>query len=123
MEVTLDGQVLFDHQHVEIEPDSVSRDSIERAMSGLDGLLSIDLGRRGRKIRQRGVLRAQSQSQMKDRISAISAYIDGRTHTLIIGAEEAFDNLRMDAFTVSGKRASGSGVAVDYEIIYTQLRV
>ena len=122
MSVTLDEQNLFDERELKIEPGSVSRDSIERAVVGLDGILSIDLGGRGRKIKQKGVLRAKSQTQMNDRISAISAYMDGDTHTLKSCGEE-FDNLRMDVFKVMKKRTSGDGVAVDYEIVYTQLRI
>lgn len=121
MSVTLDGQNLFDEQESGIQAGSFSRDSVERAMPGLDGVLSIDMGGRGRKIRQTGVLRAKSRSQMDERISAISAYMDGDTHTLATGGGEEFDNLRMDVFKVTNERAGGSGVAVDYEIVYTQL--
>ncbi len=123
MSATLDGQSLFDEQQLEIELGGISRDSIERTVPGLNGVLSIDMGGRGRKIKQTGVLRAKSRAQMDDRISAISAYMDGDTHTLVTGDSEEFDNLRMDVFKVTKKRASGSGVAVDYEIIYTQLKV
>ncbi len=123
MSATLDGQSLFDEQQLEIEPGSISRDSIERAVPGLDGVLSIDLGGRGRKIKQKGVLRAKSRSQMDDRISVISAYMDGDTHTLVTSGGKEFDNLRVDVFKVSKERASGGGVAIDYEIVYTQLEV
>jgi len=37
MSVTLDGQNLFDEQQLEIELSSLNRDSIERAVAGLDG--------------------------------------------------------------------------------------
>lgn len=123
MSATLDGQNLFDEQDLKIERGSVSRDSMERAVSGLDGVLSIDLGGRSRRIKQRGVLRAKSRTQMDDRISAISAYIDGDTHTLVISNGEEFDNVRMDAFKVTKERTSGSGLCCDYEIVYTQLVV
>ncbi|KPL25040.1 MAG: hypothetical protein AMJ75_02140 [Phycisphaerae bacterium SM1_79] len=123
MSTTLDGQYLFDEQQLEIEPGSVSRDSIERTVPGLDGVLSIDLGGRGRKIKQKGVLRAKSRSQMDGRISVISAYMDGDTHTLVTSGGKAFGNLRMDVFKVSKERESGGGVVIDYEIVYTQLRV
>ena len=123
MSVTLDGQNLFDEQDLKIERGSVSRDSIERTMSGLDGVLSIDLGGRSRRIKQKGVLRAKSRPQMDDRISAISAYIDGDTHTLVISNGEEFDNVRMDAFKVTKEKTSGSGLCCDYEIVYTQLVV
>jgi len=121
MSTTLSGQNLFDGQSLEIEPDSVRRGSVERAVPGLDGVLSIDLGGRGRRIKQAGVLRARSRLQMNERISAISAYMDGDTHTLATENGEEFDNLRVDAFEVTKQRTSGGGVVVDYEIIYTQL--
>jgi hypothetical protein len=121
MSVTLDGQNLFDEQQLEIEQDSLNRDSIEKAVAGLDGVLSIDMGERARKIRQRGTLRAQSRAQMNTRINAISAYMDGKTHTLVSNEGETFDNLRMDSFKINRKRAGGGGMVVDYEIVYTQL--
>ncbi len=121
MSVTLDGQNLFDEQQLEIEQDSLNRDSIERAVSGLDGVLSVDMGGRGRKIKQKGVLRAKSRTQMSNRISVISEYMDGDTHTLVTGDGDKFDNLRMDSFKVSKERAGGGGIVADYEIVYTQL--
>lgn len=123
MSTTLDGQVLFDRQRLEIEVGSINRDSIEKAIPGLDGVLSIDIGGRSRKIKQKGILRATSRSQMNEKINSISAYMDGNTHTLEADGGEEFDNLRMDVFKVAGERVSGSGVAVDYEIVYTQLVV
>ena len=123
MNVTLDGQDLFDRQELEIEASSVKRASIERAMPGLDGVLSIDLGQRSRQVTQKGVLRAASRAQMDTRIGAISAHMDGNAHTLTDGNSLRFDNLRMDVFKVSNERTSGSGVVVDYEIVYTQLKV
>jgi len=122
MSVTLDGQVLFDEQQLEIDRGSVSRASMEMAIPGVDGVLSIDMGVRGRKIKQKGVLRAKSRLQMNERISLISAFMDGKAHTLSAGGEE-FDELRMDSFKVCKERADGSGVSVDYEIVYTQLKV
>jgi hypothetical protein len=123
MSITLDGQALFDEQQLEIEAGTFSRDSVERAAPGLDGVLSIDMGGRGRQIKQTGVLRARSRAELNDKIEAISAYMDGETHTLIIGRGEEFGELRMDAFKAGKERTSGGGVAVDYEIVYTQLKV
>ncbi len=126
MNVTLDGQDLFDGSAaggLEIKASSIKRASIERAMPGLDGVISIDLGQRSRQVTQKGVLRAASRAQMDTRISAISAYMDGNTHTLIDDTGRSFTHLRMDVFKVSNERTSGSGVVVDYEIVYTQLRI
>ena len=121
MRTTLDEQTLFDEQKLEIDFGSFSRDSIEKTVPSLDGTLSIDMGKRSRKIKQTGTLRAKSRAQMNDRVNAISTYMDGGTHTLITHDSEEFDNLRMDSFTVKNERTDGTGLSVDYEIIYTQL--
>jgi hypothetical protein len=121
MKVTLDAQILFDEQTLEIRAESFSRDSIERTIPGLHGVLSIDLGLRGRKIRQTGTLRAKSRTQLDNRISKIAAFMNGNTHTLITGNGREFANLRMDSFKTGTEHADGTGIVVDYEIIYTQL--
>jgi len=123
MNAALDGQSLFDGQELKIDSESARRGSIEKTVPGLDGVLSIDLGERGRKIRQSGILQAKSQLQMDEKISAISAYMDGNTHTLTTDSGEEFDDLRMDAFKLTKKRTGGSGLWCDYEIVYTQLVV
>jgi len=123
MNVTLDGQILFDEQQLDIETSSIKRASVEKSVPGLDGVLSIDLGQRERQVKQKGVLRAKSRTQMNDRISAISGYMDGNTHTLVTGNGEKFENLRMDVFKVGKEQTSGSSVDIDYEIVYTQLKV
>ena len=123
MSVTLDGQSLFDDQKLEIERESIIRDSMERTMPGLDGVFSIDMGERNRIIKQKGMLLAKSRLAMNTRISAISAFIDGKPHILVASGGEEVGNLRMDAFKVSKERPSGSGIVVDYEIVYTQLKV
>jgi len=121
MSTTIDGHDLFDPRQLEIEVGSFKRDSIERATPGLDGVLTIDLGRRGRKLEQTGTLRAKSRDRLNDRISAISDYIDGDTHTLVTADGREFDNLRMDSFEVTNERVDGAYIVVDYEITYTQL--
>jgi hypothetical protein len=123
MRAALDGENLFDEQELKIELGSVERRQIERTAGGLDGVISIDIGCRGRKIMQTGVLRAESRVRAESLIEAISAYIDGDTHTLVTSSGRQFDNLRMDVFKVSKERPSGSGVCCDYEIVYTQLMV
>jgi hypothetical protein len=121
--VSLDGQNLFDEQEPKIEPGSAIRDSVERTMPGLDGVLSIDMGVRGRTIKQTGVLRAKSRSQMDGKIGAISSYMDGDTHTLSTRGGKRFDNLRMDVFRITEEKISGEGICCDYEIVYRQLMV
>jgi hypothetical protein len=87
----------------------------------LDGALSIDLGVRPRRIRQKGVLRAASRTALEARIGAITALVDGRTHTLATAGGRVYGNLRMDAFQQVREHVAGPGVVVEYEIEYTQL--
>jgi hypothetical protein len=119
---TLDGKALFDERDVRITLGSVERASIERSVAGLDGLASIDLGLRGRKIRQRGTLRAASRSQMDSRIASIESFIDGAAHTLRTCDGRQYTDVRVDAFSPRGSQVEGTGVVVEYEIVYTQLR-
>lgn len=122
MNVTLDGKNLFDRQQLEIEKQSFIRNAAERTIAGLDGILSIDLGGRGRKIKQNGSLSAKSRLQLNEKISTISAFMDGGIHTLKTSSGQELQYLKMDSFTVKNERPSGTGIVVDYEIIYTQLK-
>lgn len=121
MRTTIDGNDLFDNRQLEIKVGSFRRDSIERAAPGLDGVLAIDLGGRGRKLKQTGMLRARSRSLLNERINTISGYIDGDTHTLVTCDGREFENLRMDSFEVTNEQTDGAYIVVDYQITYTQL--
>lgn len=123
MRTMIDGQMLFDEKDLEIEVESVKRECIERAAAGVDGVLNIDLGSRSRKIKQRGTLRAASRQQMENRMGQISAFIDGKTHTLVTAEGKSFCDVRMDSFEAGQIRESGADLVIDYEIIYTQLKV
>jgi len=119
--VTLDGHTLFDDQGLTIETAGPSRTSLERGAVGLDGTLSIDLGKQVATLRQTGLLRATSRSAMQTRIALIKAFIDGQTHTLVTPDGRVHNHLRMDTFRQLAERVGGPGIVVDYEIVYTQL--
>ena len=121
MVVTLDSQIVFDEMELEIKAGSFKRESAERAAVGLDGVISVDLGGRGREIRQKGVLTARSKAEMARKVEGVSAFLDGDTHTLVCASGEEYENVRMDSFKVINERMSGSGVEADYEIVYRQL--
>jgi hypothetical protein len=123
MGTSLDGVRLFGEGESQIEIGSFSRDTIERSMAGIEGVASIDLGGRGRKIRQKGEIRARSKTELNSKVEILSALIDGDTHTLATPQGETYENLRIDSVSVKNDRASGSGVVADYEIVYRQLMV
>jgi hypothetical protein len=116
----LDGKLFFE-QSIEIEAGGFKRDFIERSVAGLDGQASIDLGRRGRKVIQRGQLRAVSREQLRQKAAEILEFLDGREHTLEFG-QERYENLRLDSFKLTEEGVSGGGVTADYEIVYMQLK-
>lgn len=122
MGVNLDGNRLFD-EAATFEVESIQRESIERAVPGLDGVVSIDLGNRGRKIRQKGELRARSKVELNQKIEAISGFVDGDAHTLDSSNGEKYENVRLDSISIKNERVSGSSVVADYEVIYKQLTV
>jgi hypothetical protein len=121
MRVTLDGQAVFDEQELALTVGSAGRATLERSVAGLDGVLSIDLGARSRRIRQTGVLHAAGRTAMNARINAVAAFLDGRTHTLTTADSRVYDNLRVDSFQTLRERTGGPGIVVEYEITYTQL--
>lgn len=123
MRVTLDGHDIFNSLDFKIQVGPLRRGSIEKTVCGLDGIVSIDIGSRGRMIKQQGILNAISHKDMQRKIDAINAFVDGRSHRLMTDKGEVFDDLRVDSFKVSDERVSGCEVCCDYEIVYTQLVV
>ena len=112
MSTTLDGKALFDEQGLTIRVGAWRRAVVERAVSGLDGVVSIDLGRRDREIRQQGILRAASQAALQSRLEEIEGYAGGATHTLRMSDGRTFENLRIDPFEPRETDISGPGVAI-----------
>ena len=112
---------MFDEQGLRVELGSIARATIERAIAGLDGVIGVDLGQRGREIAQKGTLRAPSKNQLYDRIGGIADYMDGYAYTLVANDGRTFENVRIDVFKLDNERTDGRGLAVDYQIIYTQL--
>ena len=84
-------------------------------------MVSIDLGRRDRQIRQRGILHGASRAALRSRVAAIEGFIDGNTHTLVTADGQEYANLRMDAFKPLEANVDGAGLASGYEITYTHL--
>lgn len=120
MRAKLDGKTEF--EQTELAVGSWRRDSIERSAAGVDGVVSVDLGKRTRKIVQSGLVRAGSDEGLKSKIDAVSALMDGGTHVLETAVGERFDNLRIDAFEMGQKDYSGRGACQEIEIKYTQLK-
>ena len=120
MRATIDGTIEFDQLELKVE--SWRRDTTERNIAGLDGVLSVDMGLRGREVFQKGVLRAVSDEAIYDKLKNISALMDGQSHSLVLSDGRIFNNLRVDLFEADEKCFSGMDVWCEFSILYTQLR-
>ena len=121
MVIKLDGKAMFDVGAHAVRPMSWRRETVERGFAGLNGVMSIDLGGRERKLKQRGALKADSVAALLKMIDEISCYIDGQIHELADQNSTCYTNVRMDSFTLLGSIEVGNQACCDYEIIYTQL--
>ena len=119
MKATIDEILEFEQKHLEVG--SYRRDSVERSVTGLDGVISIDLGMRERQLIHKGVLHAGSAEALREKVNSFSKLIDGRTHKFVLADGKSFDNLRVDVFEVATECHSGKGPSCSFEIRYTQL--
>jgi hypothetical protein len=120
MKATIDGTIEFEQLGLQVE--SFSRDTVERAVAGLDGKVSIDLGRRGRQLQQRGILRAASSETLRSSVESFSGLVDGNVHSLVLEDGRRYDDLRIDAFKVEAETHGGAGSSCSFEVRYTQLK-
>ena len=121
--ITFDDKKLFGPGEHELKPLSWRRESIERGFAGLDGVVSVDLGRRERKLKQQGRLSAVSTAALLKRMEEITNYIDGLAYKLVDQHGTVYEHVRMDEFTVLGSLTSANQACCEYEVIYTQLSV
>ena len=119
MRVLIDGLVEF--EELSISVGSWQRKSIERTAAGLEGVVSIDMGMRGRKIVQRGVLRAGSGDGLCEKIAVAEDLVDGGGHVMARGGCDEFGSLRVDGVEVKSRELSGAGASCEFEIRYFQL--
>jgi len=123
MNVTIDGQNLFDNNCIEILQGTIKRNSIEKNVSGLEGTLTIDLGSQKRLITQKGTISADCHNTLIKKIDDIEAFIDGKTHSLKQKSGKTFENVKMISFEVKPEQISAINNSFNYKIIYEQLKV
>jgi hypothetical protein len=119
--IKLDGKQLFGVGEHTLQVGSWGREAIEKRFAGVDGVVSVDLGRRGRKIRQRGWLTAASKAALQKKCEKISAYIDGQAYELVDANGTVYGKVRMDSFGLLREICAASPVRCEYEVTYTQL--
>jgi len=119
--IRFDDRKLFGSGQHTVQALSWRRESMERGFAGLDGVVSVDLGLRGRKLKQYGYLTAGSITSLIGLIEEISAYINGQAYDLVDQNGVSYPNVRMDSFTLLGPITGGNQACCEYEIVYTQL--
>jgi hypothetical protein len=120
MRAVLDDKIFFSETVFELEVKSPQRSIIQRSACGLDGQVSIDLGHRGRKLVQKGELRAKNQTELQKRIDEISELIDGNLHTLKCPDARVFENLLIEEFQTTAAVTGGAHTSCQYHITYIQ---
>jgi hypothetical protein len=118
---TIDGQALFASGPHAFTVGSVEQQVIRRSAAGLDGEMVIDLGRRGRVIRQTGRLQAATVGELQAAFDQLHTFVDGHLHTLVDANGREFAGVLMEAIAPAGPVQHGRGYWCDYEIVYRQV--
>ena len=116
-----DGKELFGKGEQTLQVQSWRREGVDYGFAGLDGVVSVDLGRRERKLKQQGWLTAESVGALMRQMEEISGYIDGQGYELVDGGGIGYRRVRMDSFALLGSITAGNQARCEYEINYTQL--
>jgi len=123
MKILLDGIDIFGGDISSLTVGSVERESIERSVAGLDGVVSIDMGQRDRKLVQKGTIGGLNAEQLQQQRAEIESFIDGTCRTLSANDGREFANVRMDSFKAKSFSASSTEAVMEYEIEHRQLKV
>ena len=119
--ITFNGKMIFGHGDHTLQAGSWGRQTKERRFAGVDGVMSIDLGRGSRRLKQRGWLTAASRAALQKTCEETSAYIDGQAYELVDANGTVYANVRMDSFQLLAEVCAASPVRCEYEVTYTQL--
>ncbi|MGB8226606.1 MAG: hypothetical protein WCE45_07075 [Sedimentisphaerales bacterium] len=120
MKAALDDKIFFAEGSFELEVKSPQRSIIQRSAAGLDGQINIDLGSRGRKLIQKGQLRARNQTELQQQIGVINELIDGNLHVLKCSDGNVFENLLIEEFQTEPFISGGAHTSCQYQITYKQ---
>jgi len=120
MKAVLDNVIIFNEDYFGLETKSFQREVVQRSAAGLDGQVSIDLGLRGRKLVQKGQLRAKNQAELQERIDEINGLIDGNEHILKSPDGKVFEHLVIENFQTDSFVFGGTQASCKYQITYMQ---
>jgi hypothetical protein len=77
---------------------------------------------RSRRIIQRCIIRAASESSLQELLDTVIGLIDGKEHVITLENGMCYEHLRVDGVSSEKTRPNGAGVSCGIKIIYTQLR-
>lgn len=120
MWAAIDDSIFIDQQS--LRAGSAKRDAPLRSAPGVNGLLSLELGWRGRMLHQRGTVRAASRAGLRKIITRLQGLIGGEPVTLRTADGRYFSDLRIECYKLMREQISGAGYVVELEIEYIQLR-
>jgi len=120
MRVWIDGEVKI--EDAVLKAGSVCRQVVERSVNGLDGVGSIELGKRGRDIEIEGVLRGVSGYAMDCFSDMIEAKMDNGLCVLVVDDGREYGDVRIDELEISERQFSGSSVSCKCMIKCKQLK-
>lgn len=115
----LNEQIFIDRQS--IQPESWNHARAEKSGPGTDGVISIPLGRRSRRLFQAGTLRAQSRPALDNLVSRIESLAGTGDISLRTERGRTYRDLRIDTFQTGIALYAGTGFLCDFNIEYTQL--
>ncbi len=120
MKAVIDGSVTV--EHLDIETGSFQRQSIQRSAAGMDGVISIDMGGRARKIRHKIRVRESAAERLAEAVRALAGLHDGAVHTLETDDGQTYENLLITSVRFSRPRHGGTALETEGQIEYLQLR-
>ncbi len=119
MQAVLDGRISFGHR--KLDEGTVKRARVQNGINSVDGVVNIDLGKRGRLIKHQGVVHGPSVDTVRDKVYELSALIDGEVHSLKVPDGRVYENLLVRSVMARRPGVSGSIAACRVEIEYEQL--
>ncbi len=117
---TLDGEAIFASGPHTLQIGPWQRKHLRRGFPGLDGELTVDLGRRGRTLTQSGRLQAANLADLQSLVNAIDALDDGQPHTLATAEGRTFSGVLVENFRLTTPLQTGRLAWCDYTIEYRQ---
>lgn len=118
---TIDGNELFTTGPSEIVCEGWPRQMIRRGFSGINGEALLDMGSRGRRLTQRGILSGATAELLQQQIDAVNELADGKIHRLVDSDGVVFQKVVMENFQPTTPMRNCGVFRCEYETIYRQL--